>query len=162
MIKLVDDRREVLGISLGAIWVGGSDDEKMLANGNKPYGIGASLNVAQDLVSMIGWYHHIESMHVGLIDGDGNELCTYIAAVLALHALLKRHNTLIYCHTGTRALTIAIMYLSAYTGKPYLSFDNWRSILGEKSDIGLPMPIGVHIEAYEKMNWIFLKEMMGN
>lgn len=155
MIRLTEDSREVPGVSLGAIWIGDSADEQIFHV--ETTNIGAILNVAQDMDSTRGWWHGIEAMHVGLIDGVGNEMAAYYSCVLALHALLKRHNTLVCCHTGTRALTVAMMYLNVGTRRDW---DSWLAILSEKVDWPLPAPCEEHKQAFAKINGGFLKVLM--
>jgi hypothetical protein len=75
------------------------------------------LNVAQDLQGTRGWHSKVEYMQVGLINGPGNELSAYTAAVLALSALLRRGNVLVCCHDADRSLAVVIMYLIAKRGK---------------------------------------------
>lgn len=142
MIKLLDDRRRVGGVALGGVWIGCSADENQ-GDLDKP-DIGAILNVAQDYDSTRGWKHGFESMRVGLVDGPGNELCAYIAAVLALHALCKRHNALVCCHTGSRSLAVTLMYVQALTAAPW---DRALQAFTEKVDDELPAVKDVHREA---------------
>lgn len=154
MIRLTDDRLRVGGIVLGAIWIGnsaaGHDKGNIVASS-----IGAILNVAQDLTGTLCWDDGIESMHVGLIDGPGNELTAYYAAVLALHALLKKHNVLMCCHTGSRSMAVALMY-SAITSK--LGWDQQLQMLRERVDIDLPTPNDAHREAFSLLSWKLLEK----
>lgn len=126
----------------------------------KALGISAILNAAQDLQSVIGWDNGIEYMQVGLIDGPGNPTSSYYAAVLALATLLKRHkNVLVCCHEGGRSLAVALMYLQ--TTYPH-GWDRWVAKLCEQSDINLPKPHNAHKEAFEKINWLLLKNAIGD
>lgn len=136
--KLTDDRRGVEG--LGAIWIGDSVAEAKIH-------INAILNVAHDLKPTRGW-SAVEYMHVGLIDGPGNEVTAYCAAVLALHAMLKKHNVLICCHSGGRALAVALMYLCATTER---SWENWLIAIQERIDTGLPEVNPVHRDKFSKV-----------
>lgn len=132
--KLVDDRRKVLGLSLGGIWIGDCDAVKEAED------CGALLNVAQDLRPQRGW-PDTESMHVGLIDGPGNEVAAYCAAIYAIDALIHRHNVLIYCHSGGRALAVALMYLCAASKQ---SWDTWLQLLTERVEGTLPRVLPIH------------------
>lgn len=156
MIRLTEDRRKVGGISLGAIYIGDSEDEA-----NKhfcPDDVGGILCVAQDMTLTHKWQHGVETMHVGLVDGPGNEQCAYVAAVLALHALLRRHNVLVCCHTGTRALTVAVMYMSVYSK---IGWFRTIEMLQERVDESLPLPRAEHMDAFDRMDWSSLKVLMG-
>ena len=147
ILKLLDDRREVLGVSLGGLWIGNSESE-MQAPG------GAVLNVAQDLPSYRGW-PSTEAMHVGLIDGPGNEISAYCAAVLALDALLHRHNVLVHCHTGGRSLAVVLLYLCATSDRSWVS---WLGALEERVDSELPPVNRIHQdvipEVLRRLSWL--------
>lgn len=156
MIRLTDDRLGVGGIALGAIWIGDSGDEVNSLQMSDA-GIGATLNVAQDMHSRHGWWNGVEAMHVGLIDGPGNEDAAYCAAVLALHALLKRHNVLVFCHSGGRALAVAVMYLRACGGRDW---DWWLGMLSERGDVSLPSVNQVHRDAFEQLDWKLLSRLI--
>lgn len=145
MLKLTDDRRKVGGVALGAVWIGNSEAEQ--CGPLEMADIGAVLNVAQDLVSRRVW-PVVESMHVGLIDGPGNEPAVYCAAVYALHALLKRHNTLVCCHSGGRSLAVALTYLVVTSDR---SWDQWLEALYERVDYELPTVKQLHRDAFNQV-----------
>jgi hypothetical protein len=132
------------------IWIGDSADSILRVN--------AVLNVAQDLRGAVGW-PDVEYMQVGLIDGPGNPLTTYYAAVLALSTLVKRHRrTLVCCHTGGRSLAVAMMYLNTTAGH------DWEGLLGllrERVDVGLPVPHGAHKVAFGMIDWKLLARIGG-
>ena len=157
MIRLTDDKRKVGGVALGAIWIGSSGDER----GSGMEYVGAILNVAQDMVSTRGWNDNIEAMHVGLIDGPGNEQSAYCAAVLALHALLKRHNVLVCDHIGGRALAVAVMYLNVGIASAGRGWGDWLDILQERVDADLPAVNEVHAQAFGRMYWPALTGILG-
>ncbi len=84
-------------------------------------GVGAVLNVAWDLdVSYTGTASAIaqpvEYQKVGLIDGEGNEPSTLLAAVYMLYQLRARHErTLVHCHAGiSRSSTVLGLYLAGH------------------------------------------------
>lgn len=116
----------------------------------------AVLNVAQDLHSTRGWFCGVEAAHVGLIDGPGNEPAAYYAAVLALHMLLKRHNVLVCCHSGGRALAVAVMYMQAMWVRR--GWDEWVTVLTERIGTDLPLVNEVHRRAFEDLRWELLVE----
>ena len=159
MIRLTGDQRDVGGVALGAIWIGDSADEQVadLVSAN----VGAILNVAQDMLSTRGWWHGVEAMHVGLVDGPGNEQSAYCAAVLALHALLKRHNTLVCCHTGGRSLAVAIMFLNLGIADTWREWGDWLDILQERVDADLPAVNEVHAQVFDAMLWSPLAAILG-
>lgn len=138
--RLTDDRRTVEGVKLGGIWIGDSTAE------TKAH-VSAILNVAQDLAPTRGWAK-VEVMHVGLIDGPGNEIAAYCSAVLALHALLKKHNVLVCCHSGGRALAVVLMHLCLTSGR---SWENWLIALQERIDGALPEVNSAHRDAFDKV-----------
>lgn len=142
-LKLTEDRRKVEGVSLGGIWIGDSEAEAKVS-------VDAILNVAQDLRPTRGW-PKVETMQVGLIDGPGNEPSAYVAAVLALHSLLKRHNVLVCCHSGSRALAVVLMYLCASTDR---NWENWLCALQELVDVALPEVHIAHREARHQVTKI--------
>lgn len=119
--------------------------------------IGALLNVAQDLRSEVGW-PTFEYMQVGLIDGPGNPDSTYIAAVLALVTLLKRHSVLVCCHEGGRSLAVCIMYMECYFTR---GWNAWVELMSERAGIDLPVPNKVHKAAFDKMDWKILRKLAG-
>lgn len=152
MIKIAD-----------TLWIGESADGR--AQELVPRRIGACLNVAQDLWGMCGWMHGIEYMQVGLIDGPGNTLDAYYAAVLALSSLLKRRKTLVYCHTGGRSLAVVIMYLGARAGHGWpgdwsATWEGWLELLSRQAGVKLPVVNDVHRQAFDEMNWRLLSTAM--
>ena len=154
MIKLTDN-----------LWIGNSADEQT-ADLVGP-GIGAILNVAQDLRATRGWggKDRAEYMQVGLIDGPGNPLATYCAATLALYVLLKRSRVLVCCHTGSRALTIAVMLVKMNTLTRVADSRGWDdllAILQERVEGELPAVHKAHREAFDKIPWGRLSSMLGD
>ena len=129
------------------IWIGDSADEShgdlLMPN------IRCILNVAQDLHPTRGWMNGIEYMHVGLIDGPGNELTAYYAAVIALHTLLKRGKVLVCCHDKGRSLAIVTIYLYLSSGH---NWDTQMAILRERYD-DVSDPHIEHRKAYGRINW---------
>lgn len=90
-------------------------------------GVGAVLNVAWDLdVSYDGCgaasrLRPVEYQKVGLIDGEGNEPSTLLAATFMLYQLRARHTrTLVHCHAGiSRSATVLALYLAGHDQTPF-------------------------------------------
>lgn len=141
------------------IWIGDSADEAV-ADLSAP-GITAILNVAQDLQCTRGWLHEVEYAQVGLIDGPGNEVGAYSAAVITLDYLTKRHkNVLVCCHTGGRALAVTIMYINMVSGC-WRGWVDWIALLTERIDDTLPMVNNIHVIAFSKLNWDAMVKIAG-
>lgn len=97
-----------------SLWIGDSDDGYVFASSEV---VGGVLNVAEDLRGECGW-PDVEYAQVGLVDGPGNEITSYCAAILTLAALLRRHQVVVvYDHDGGRALAVCMMYLNLVGGK---------------------------------------------
>ena len=143
MIRLTDN-----------LWVGNSADGTNL----EAISVGAVLNVAHDLLGEVGW-PKVEYMQVGLVDGPGNPQSAYYSAVLALHSLLKRHRTLVCCHTGGRSVAVAIMYLELCESTR--GWNGWLELLCERVCIEVPIPHPAHREAFDKMNWRSMSKLIG-
>ena len=127
----------------GNLWIGDSTDESFGDLENR--GITAILNVACDMQSIRGCVTDgIVSAQVGLIDGPGNPLVSYHTAVLCLATLLREHKVLVCCHTGSRSLAVAMMYLNL-TNR--LGWEGVEEILEEK--LGYAISINeAHRDAY--------------
>jgi len=151
--------------------IGNSDDE------SNPHlallGIRGILNTATDLYSRHRWDRtRIEYAHVGLIDGPGNEIADYCAALLCLKMLVrhrivekdgKKQGIVLVCdHEGSRALVVALMYLN-FTGGQWRPDTNswshwptWEERLAEVrkfTDTDLPEPHEAHVKAFNKIPW---------
>lgn len=122
-----------------------------------PKQIGAILSVALDLKSKVGW-PEFEYMQVGLIDGPGNPIHTYIAAALALATLAKKHKTLVFCHEGGRSLAVSIMYMEFFFKR---GWDGWLELLDERTGMELPVPHEAHRAAFDKIDWEALRKLAG-
>lgn len=91
-------------------------------------GIDGVLNVAFDLDMRENYYYRgIRAHKVGLIDGPGNKIGDYYAAVLKLDSLLKTQNqVLVHCHAGvSRSPFIVSLYLLA---TKQVEGDLWHAI----------------------------------
>lgn len=127
--------------------IGNSDDLAELGS-PRP---GAVLNVAQDLRGRHGW-PDIEYMQVGLLDGPGNPPAAYVAAVLALAALIRRHDkVLVCCHSGTRSLAVVMMWMEAACS-PH-GWEGWRGLIEERAYRGMREPHPTHRKAFESIDW---------
>jgi hypothetical protein len=133
------------------IWIGNSADER--SAGLCDMGIKNVLNVAHDLDGTRGLTDGVEYAQVGLIDGPGNPLSAYYAAVLTLNTLQERGPTLVVCHDGCRALTVAIMYLNTKNGTADIAWGRWLRLLSERVETVLPNPNNAHQEAFQSMKW---------
>lgn len=96
--------------------------------------IDAVLNLAYDLdISYFEFYHEyeykfpIEYQKVGLIDGEGNKLTTFAAAVYMLDQLLERHDkVLVHCHAGvSRSASVVATYISHKNGISFEGALDW-------------------------------------
>lgn len=140
MIQIVED-----------LWVGTSDD-----GCNR---FGQMLNVAHDLPCVHGWPETLY-MQVGLMDGPGNELALYSAAVLMLSELMKRGPVMVYCHSGGRSMAVILMYLHVMTG---LGWDGCLEMVEERVDgIKLPTIHEAHREAFDRMDWSLVRSLIGH
>lgn len=131
-------------------------------------GVGAFLNVAQDLAGIYSW-PRVEYVQVGLMDGPGNPPSTYCSAVLMLYALLSRHNkVMVYCHSGGRSLAVAMIYLIVKRGKTsgYPTYINhwttWGKMLAELQQqfSDLPVPNEAHGRVFDVMPLSLLDQIM--
>lgn len=127
------------------LWVGNSRDEQTAD-------VDAVLNVAKDLAPTRGW-PKVDYMHVGLVDGPGNPLSAYCAAVLALATLMRTgKRVLVNCHEGrSRSVSVAIMYLALVAN--CRSWDDQVAVLRERIDSELPVPHPAHREAFDSIDW---------
>lgn len=141
MIRLTDD-----------LWIGDSGD----GFNARALNVDAVLNVARDLRGMVG-HPTIEYAQVGLVDGPGNTHAAYCAAVLTLASLIERYEVMVYCHTGSRSMAVALMYLNATARR---GWDGWMELLGERVDIPLPVPHEAHRAAFDKINWRVLAKLL--
>lgn len=82
-----------------------------------------------------------------LIDGPGNNLSAYRAAVLMLMSFLDDgHKVLVCCHEGGRALAVVLMYLHLQTGT---SYSELLKILQERTEVTLPQIHEAHFKELE-------------
>lgn len=169
MIKLADK-----------IYIGNSSDEQYIDL--VEFKIDGLLNVAKDLRGKYRWTTDIERAQVGLIDGPGNILSSYSAAVLVLYTLTDRcEGILVFDHDGGRSLAIVVMYLSLRNGKtsshPTI-LNHWapwdvifKEVCGHavysqserKDDTGLtkiPKVHEAHKEAYDVMPFSLLESLI--
>lgn len=142
------------------IWLGVAADEAWADL--RAAKVGAILNVAVDLLPTRGWRQDLWYMHVGLVDGPGNPTAAYVAAVLALATLLERSDVLVCCHSGSRSLVVAAMYMNA-TAWHQRELDACVDVLFERgADVNLiPEVHEAHAEAFGRMNWRLLERLMG-
>ena|ERR1019366_6161963 len=138
------------------IWLGDSKDAE--SADLKKDGIGAMLNVAHDLQCKRGWSDGIEYAQCGLVDGPGNTMASYHAALLKLCALVcGGRKTLVVDHVaGGRAVAVAIMGLHAMRR---MGWAHWlkeiAKALAKVDEQGFSC-VEVHPkhkEAFDRINW---------
>ena len=133
------------------LYVGASIDEEQVTHCRPS--INAVLVTAHDLVPSNDWSDKVEYMHVGLVDGPGNRLSAYHAAVLALMTLVKRgegHRVLVCDHNGGRSLAVVIMYLYLIGECP-----SWEECVERLKAKWAKVPAvhDVHRKAFFLMDW---------
>ena len=155
MIKLSDN-----------LWVGGSDDSLSVADLDVAVAV---LNVACDLDRDWRIPSGVTYTQVGLVDGPGNELSDYCAAVLCLKGMLRRNDhVLVYDHDGGRALVVALIYLQLDCGqvrRTPMAWSHWptwaerftMSVPPFQDD--LPDVHDAHVEAFGKIPWGVLEAL---
>lgn len=122
------------------LWVGDSSDEARCK------GITAILNVAVDLPRTT---FKVLYAQCGLVDGPGNRLNAYRAAILMLMSLLEdNHKVLVCCHSGSRALAVCIMFMHQMTGQ---SWEQLVELLSERYYF-LPEIHEAHYIAYKEIS----------
>ena len=157
----------MIGLAPG-LWIGDSADEEHADL--DWYRVTGVLLVAHDLDSTRGWEYGLEVMHVGLIDGPGNEPVVYSAAVLALVALMSRHKQVVVIdHHGSRALVVAMMWLNLTGGKyrpDPLSWSHWMTWDEKIAEVGpslldhIPAPHAAHIQVFNKLPYGLLEAFL--
>jgi hypothetical protein len=141
------------------LWIGNSDEEK---NSDKYAESGffeSVLVTAHDMRPCIGLEgeNGVEHMQVGLIDGPGNPLSVYHAAVLALHTLVGKGKVLVCDHTGGLSLAVVIMYRFLTGDGPSWDeqIERLKSVHGK-----LPEVHSVHKWAFFRMDWTMLARIL--
>lgn len=166
MIRLTDE-----------LWIGVSNDAYLekreqivkACNNLKSVGVTAILNVAHDLRCSLGW-PDFECAQVGIVDGPGNEISGYCAAILALVSLRRKHDkVIIYDHDGGRSLAIALMYLNLVSGKQqpvsmflgrWLTWGERLLTVDDSVRSLLPKVHPAHIEAFTKIPYGLLEALL--
>ena len=128
------------------IWIGNSGDARNVHALNA-IGINAILNCAFDLRSHLGWPDFIAAQ-CGLIDGPGNGLDAYRAAMHQLSNLAEARTVLVHCHEGrSRSAFVVLCYLR--TLGIVDSFDSGHTYLRERRpDVSIHP---AHAEAYRTL-----------
>lgn len=110
----------------------------------------AVLNVTVDYWP-IHYSTEIEYATVGLIDGPGNDLAAYHAAVLKLCSLLRHHTVLVHDHNGaSQAVAVCIMTLHLLHRR---GWTYWQEKIGRE-------PHEAHKHAFNRMNWRLLTSVL--
>ena len=120
------------------ISIGGQYDERNAK-------VDVVLNVALDLVVTRSW-PDVEYAHIPLIDGPGNHIGLYCAAVMSLISFGGK-NILVCCHGGrSRSLAVVLMMMGVrYRHR----WDECLTILQERIDAELIEPHGAHKKAFD-------------
>lgn len=154
------------------IWIGTSDNANW--TDLDALGISAVLNVARDLKIKRNW-GGVEYTQVGLLDGPGNRLSAYYAAILVLHCLIrdridleKESKVMVFDHDGSRALVVVVMYLNliypsgtATSWIGGIGWDGWiRKLERRVAPDLLPRPHEVHKEVFDEIDWQLLSELI--
>jgi hypothetical protein len=137
MLKVSDD-----------IYTGDSYDEQTAR-------ICTVLNVASDLAPTrdTDTYYHI-----GLVDGPGNPLSMYCAAVLTLDALRRKGDVLVCDHTGKSiSMAIVIMWTRLNIAR---TWDQLLLMLEERFCCELPEPHEAHKYAFNKIDWVAMEKLL--
>ena len=145
------------------IWLGDSSDAEHADL--RAAGIGAILNVAHDLQGRRGWHDGIEYAQCGLVDGPGNTMASYHAAILKLAALVTGgRKTLCHCHEGkSQSVAVVVCVLHLLEGRR--GWDHWRKVVVEKvaasgREIPDDKPHPEHRAAFNRLNWRLLASVM--
>ena len=135
------------------LWIGNNHDVEY----ESLVDVNSVLNVASDMIIRrpVG---NITYAHCGIVDGPGNLLATYHAAILMLHTLVSsRGATLVVDHDGTtRSVVISIMYLHSLRR---MGWDHWLGVIQSKckDDISLHTS---HRTAFNRINWRLLSTVI--
>jgi protein-tyrosine phosphatase len=140
------------------LFIGDSGDAKNLDH-LQEVPINGVLNVAFDLDVKEDYYHRGISAHkVGLIDGPGNKIGDYYAAVLKLDSLLKTKNqVMIHCHAGVSRspfVTAVWMVASGLAG----DFDDAVGKIADKRPC--VSPSGAFFREYKLIDMALLRKLM--
>ena len=145
-------RQFVLTKITDCLWIGNSTDAvKADLHGN---GISALMNCAHDLEGERGWNDHVEYAQCGLVDGPGNTMMAYHAAVMKLAALVMGgRKPLVYDHEGhSQSVAITICVLHILNGRR--GWDYWRSFIVERGhELPDDKPHPEHLTAFNRINW---------
>lgn len=138
------------------LWLGTASDLDPSDHNRYPVlitGCEAVLNCAHDLMCIeFDVLIMVEYAHVGLVDGPGNSMVDYHAAMLKLCSMLLRGKiTSVHDHDITsRSVAVVIMALHALHRR---GWDHWLSVIREKCDLPLLTPHEQHFRAFNKINW---------
>jgi len=160
----------MIRLTLGPdLWVGDSHSLKLAQSVN----VNAIFNVAHDL-SQFGCdsstrplmmklaSRGVKYIHMGLINGPGNEVIDYCAVVLFLKGMMQRYKSvLVYDHDGGLALVVGAMYTNLVEGQQRLTPSTWSHWLTWDECVAdysalsckLPKVHEVHIEIFNRMPW---------
>lgn len=146
------------------LWIGSSGDAEH-ANLSE-VGITALLNVAHDLEGKRGHSDGLLYAQCGLMDGPGNVIAVYHAAVLMLSVLRNKtsrdegRKVLVYDHNGSsNAVAAVIMYLHVTRR---MGWEYWLKIIAEKFAIPVEdaRVNSAHRDAFNRINWRLLSSVI--
>jgi hypothetical protein len=135
----------------------------------------AVLNVANDLPPYAAGAYidgtWSEYAHVGLVDGPGNTLAAYCAAVLTLAKLRGQHDhVFVCCHSGSRSMVVTTMYLTLTGGRRRPDVNSWShwpswteqfyEVVKKCGGAELPNIHDAHIVAYRNIPWGLLEVLL--
>ncbi len=131
------------------IWLGNSRD--MHEADLRKHKVDAILNTAHDLECNRGWPDGVLYVKCGLVDGPGNTMAAYHAAVLMLCSIVTGgRKVLVSDHdAGSRACAVIIMAMHAMRR---MGWEHWAKIIAEKTG----REVAVHLEhrkAFNRINW---------
>ena len=140
------------------IWLGSSHDAEHADL--KPDKITAILSCVHDLEGKRGWTDGVEFAQCGLVDGPGNTMAAYHAAVLRLAAfVLGGRKTLVHDHHGmSQAVFAVICVLQLLEGR--MGWDHWLNVIKDKQAILDGNPHEEHCKAFNRLNWRLLSSVL--
>jgi hypothetical protein len=154
------------------LWAGNWNADNVVNDGAAVFNVAVDLSPYLALARVRDWE---EYAHVGLIDGPGNTLATYCAAVLTLARLVNQYDQVfVCCHSGSRSLVVVTMYLTLAGGRrrpnvnTWSYWPEWAGKYGEvtkqcnmvQPSVVLPEIHQAHIDAHNKMPWGLLEVLL--
>ena len=144
------------------VWIGESSDLDPGAEDRiHPafQGIKVVFNCAADLDTHNLFGDVVEYVHLGLVDGPGNTMADYHAALLKLCGILcKKQRVMVHDHEiGSRTVALVIMALHAMYRR---GWDYWLGIIREKTNKSDLTPHLEHRKAFNRVNWRLVSSIL--